>query len=126
MGHYVVDIPTSSLTEGSTPLVELKALSVSPNYTSLDRIPVPPQAVEIFRDGINARNATPEINDRIREALVMICAEAHKADAMPEHLLITLKELCHSLPEYERIGGAQREAFLSTLVTTAIEEYYRA
>ena len=65
------------------------------------------------------------MNERVREALVMICDEAHRSDAMPEHLLVTLKELCHSLPEYERIGGTQREIFLSTLVTTAIEEYYR-
>ena len=56
----------------------------------------------------------------------MICDEAHRSDAMPEHVLVTLKELCHSMPEYERISGAvEQEAFLSTLVTTAIEEYYR-
>ena len=45
---------------------------------------------------------------------------------MPEQLLISLKELCHSLPEYERIRGArERSAFLDSVVRLAIEEYYR-
>ena len=127
MGHHVVDVAASDLTAGSAPLVEPKAMSVSATYTFSDRIAVPPHAVEILRDGIGARKTAPVINERIREALALICDEAHKSDAMPEHVLVTLKELCHSMPEYERIRGArEREAFLSTLVTTTIEEYYRA
>jgi hypothetical protein len=126
MGHHVVGILASDVEGGSTPLVERDVMRVSATYTSLDRIAVPPHAIEILRDGIKGRKSTPVINDRIREAIALICDEAHKSEAMPENLLVTLKELCHSLPEYERISGArEREAFLNTLVTTAIEEYYR-
>lgn len=126
MGHHLVDVPASDLATGSAPVVEPRPQGVSAIYTSSDRIAVPPHAVEILRDGIGARKTAPVINERIREALVLICEEAHRADAMPEHVLVTLKELCHSMPEYERIRGArEREAFLGTLVTTAIEEYYR-
>jgi hypothetical protein len=64
--------------------------------------------------------------ERIREALALICDEAHRSGAKPEHFLVAIKELCHSMPEYEKICGArERDAFLSTLVTVGIEEYYR-
>ena len=127
MGHHMVGIPGSDLTDGSTRSVDRDAISISATYTSSDRIAVPPHAVEILRDSISPRAAAPAINERIREALALICMEAHKADAMPEQLLVTIKELCHALPEYERLPGAgEREVFLNSLVTTAIEEYYRA
>jgi len=45
---------------------------------------------------------------------------------MPEQLLISVKELCHSMPEYETIRGArERAVFLETIVKMTIEEYYR-
>ena len=127
MGHHVVGIEESGLTDGSTPTVEQRATRLSTTFTSSDRIAVPPHAVEILRDCINSRRAEPGVDEKIREALALICREARRSEAMPEHLLVTLKELCHSLPEYERIPGAiEREVFLNSLVTTAIEEYYKA
>ena len=115
------ELKRDSICNGNSPL-----LPVDQDCTSPDRIAVPPHAVEILRDCIGARTSAPVINERIREALALMCDEAHRSDAMPEHLLVTLKELCHSLPEYERISGApEREVFLSSLVTTAIEEYYK-
>jgi hypothetical protein len=45
---------------------------------------------------------------------------------MPEHVLVLLKEVCRSLPEFGRMGGAvERNLFLDTVVSVAIEEYYR-
>lgn len=126
MGHHVVGAPTSDLADVSTPLVERNTLSVAATFTSSDRIAVPPHAVEILRESIGGRKTAPKINETIREALALICDEARKSDVMPEHLLVTLKDLCHALPEYERIiGASEREEFLNALVTTAIEEYYR-
>lgn len=87
---------------------------------------MPPHAVEILRDCIDGRKSAPVINEKIHEALVLICDEAHKSDAMPEQVIVAVKEVCTSLPEYQRIRGArERGAFLSSLVTVAIEEYYR-
>ena len=64
--------------------------------------------------------------EKIRTAAAIICDEAHRMEALPEQLLVSIKELCHSLPEYEMIRGArERDAFLSIVVTAAIEEYYR-
>lgn len=95
-------------------------------FTSGDRIAVPPNAVELLRESISARNDGSALNEKIRTAAALICDEAHRMEAMPEQLLVSIKELCHSLPEYETIRGArERDAFLSVVVTAAIEEYYR-
>lgn len=126
MGHHIVGIPGSDGAGLSTPTVERSTQSISATFTSSDRLAVPPGAVETIRQSIAGRKVAPKINDRIREALALICDEAHKSQVMPEHLLVTLKDLCRALPEYERINGArEREEFLNALVTTAIEEYYR-
>jgi FPC/CPF motif-containing protein YcgG len=98
----------------------------APFFTSGDRIAVPPNAVELLRESINARRDGSALTEKIRSAAALICDEAHRAEAMPEELVVSIKELCHSLPEYETIRGArERDAFLSVVVTYAIEEYYR-
>jgi hypothetical protein len=126
MGLHMVEHPMSGFPE--TPTVSnVRDMTVtSSTFTSPGRIAVPPHAVEILRDCINGRRADPVVHERIREALALICDEAHRSDAKPEHLLVAIKELCHSMPEYEKICGAwERDAFLNTLVTVGIEEYYR-
>lgn len=95
-------------------------------FSSGDRIAVPPNAVQLLRDSIAARKEGRTVNEHIRAAAALICKEAHRTDAMPENVLVSIKELCHSLPEYEAILGAkERDAFVSAVVTVAIEEYYR-
>ena len=95
-------------------------------FTSADRIAVPPDAVELLRESIKARNSGSTVNEQIRTAAALICDEAHRTSATPEQLIVSVKELCHSLPEYESIRGArERDAFVSAVVTLAIEEYYR-
>ncbi len=96
------------------------------SFTSSDRIAVPTLAVDRLRECIRARQDGNGSADQLRAAIAPICDEARRTDAMPEQLLISLKELCHSLPEYERIRGArERSAFLDSVVRLAIEEYYR-
>lgn len=98
----------------------------APIFTSGDRIAVPPNAVELLRESIRARKEGTALDERIRSAAALICAEARRTGAIPEMLVVSVKELCHSLPEYETIRGArERDAFVSSVVTLAIEEYYR-
>lgn len=98
-----------------------------PVSTSYDRIAVPVATVELLRSCIQSRKDGKAATEQILAALAPICAEARRAQVMPEHLLVSLKELCRSLPEFERIGGArERGAFLDTVVKLTIEEYYRA
>src|SRR5438105_4205959 len=95
-------------------------------FTSADRIEVSAGAVELLRKCIRAKNDGKPVAENLRAAIVPICAEAHRSQAMPEQVLISVKELCHSLPEYERMRGAsERAAFLDTVVRLTIEEYYR-
>ena len=103
--------------------------SHAPVFSSGDRIAVPPNAIELLRESIKARKegSGSALNEKIRSAAALICDEAHRTEAVPEKLLMSIKELCHSLPEYETISGArERDAFVSVVVTFAIEEYYRA
>ena len=125
-GHQMIEQQTSGFPETQTVSNARDMTVTSSTFTSSDRIAVPPHAVEILRDCINGRKADPVVHERIREALALIGDEAHRSDAKPEHLLVAIKELCHSMPEYEKICGAwERDAFLNTLVTVGIEEYYR-
>ena len=95
-------------------------------FTSADRIAVPAVAVELLRNCIRANTDGKSVTEKLRAAIAPICAEAHRSQAMPEQVLISVKELCHAMPEYEKIRGArERETFLDTIVKITIEEYYR-
>ncbi len=95
-------------------------------FRSADRIEVPTRAVELLRNCIKANKDGKPVADKLRAAIAPICAEAHRSQAMPEQVLISVKELCHSMPEYEKIRGARERAmFLDTVVKMTIEEYYR-
>ena len=98
----------------------------APIFTSGDRIAVPLNAVELLRESIRTRQDGRALDEKIRSAAALICDEARRTDAIPEMLVLSVKEICHSLPEYESISGArERDAFVSSVVTLAIEEYYR-
>lgn len=100
--------------------------SHAPVFTSGDRIVAPPNAIELLRESIRARKEGCDLNEKIRSAAALICDEARRIEAMPELLVLSIKELCHSLPEYEMIRGArERDAFVGAVVTVVIEEYYR-
>lgn len=127
MGDHMVEQadlgPADVATAGSRP----RTNGSSSAFTTGERIAVPANAVELIRDGIRAGNDARLVTEKLREAAAIICAEAHRTDAMPEQLLISVKELCHSLTEYEHIRGAsERDAFLDAVVRVAIQEYYRA
>lgn len=122
-----MDEATPLSTENLTSALPQGHDGASPGFTSGDRIAVPPYAIELLRESINAQKNGSALEEKIRNAAVLICDEAHRLDAMPEQLVVSLKELCHSLPEYETIRGArERDAFLSAVVTLTIEEYYRS
>ena len=88
---------------------------------------VPANAVELLRDSIKARKDGSITTEGIRQAVALICESAHRDGVNPEGLIVTIKEICHALPEYDRIRDArERDGFVQVVVTAAIEEYYRA
>jgi hypothetical protein len=83
-------------------------------------------AVELLRSCIQSGKDGKAATDQILAAVAPICAEARRRQAMPEHVIVSIKELCRSLPEFDGIRGArERGEFLERVVKLAIEEYYR-
>lgn len=127
MGHHIVDQSPSAPEAIRMVKPTADDDAQEPVFTSSDRITVPPAAVELLRNCIQAPTAGKAGTEQIRAAVAPICAEARRSHVMPEQLLISLKELCHSLPEYKSIRGErERGLFLETVVKLAIEEYYRS
>jgi hypothetical protein len=94
--------------------------------TSLGSIAIPSKAIEQLSGCIASDKRGRARKDQIRVPVSAICDEAKRSHAMPEHVLVLLKEVCRSLPEFGRMGGAvERNLFLDTVVSVAIEEYYR-
>ena len=122
MGHHIVDQQPSG-GDGRTGT----STQTDPVFTSADRIAIPTVAIEQLRTCIRTPKAGKAGREQIRAAIAPICEEAKRSAAMPEQLLVSLKELCNSLPEYGRMRGAsERGAFLDTVVSLAIEEFYRS
>lgn len=127
MGHHIVDQSPSAPAQIRMAKPTADDDAQEPVLTPSDRITVPPAAIELLRNCIQSPKEGKAGNEQIRAAVAPICDEARRARVMPEQLLVSLKELCHSLPEYESIRGArERGAFLDAVVKLAIEEYYRA
>jgi len=120
MGHHI------SMSDDASPSSTAESAAPTSVFTSADRIEVPRVAVERLRNCISAKKDGKPVAEKLRAAIAPICEEARRSQAMPERVLISVKELCHSLPEYETIRGARERAmFLESVVKTTIEEYYR-
>jgi hypothetical protein len=95
-------------------------------FSSADRIPVPSATFERLRSCLSSQSSRLS-REEIRAAIAPICEEAKRTQAMPEQLLVTLKELCQTMPEYARMRGTRdRSTFIDAVVSIAIEEYYRS
>jgi hypothetical protein len=127
MGHHLSDQVGGSPAPIGMPAPTAEGIAALPVFTSTDRIAVPLIAVERLRSCIQSGNDGKNGTEQILAAVAPICAEARRTQAMPEHLIVSIKELCRSLPEFDGIRGArERSEFLETVVTLAIEEYYRS
>jgi hypothetical protein len=127
MGHHITDQAAVSLGSISVPAQATGSDTPVPIFTSSDRIAVPSVAVELLRSCIQRGKDGKDVTEQLLAVVAPICAEARRAHAMPEHVIVSIKELCRSLPEFDAIRGAyERAEFLERVVKLAIEEYYRA
>ena len=63
----------------------------------------------------------------LQSALVRMAAEAREKLILPEHLLITLKDVWNGLPEVRAISETSEQVRLQQrVVTMCIKEYYSA
>jgi hypothetical protein len=60
----------------------------------------------------------------IREALRLLCTEAHRHTVRAEQLLVTLKQAWVTLPEVQELAPDTRRQLLDRLITLAIQAYY--
>ena len=123
MGHHISDYKDAAREmRMANPTSEEKKI-----FTSAETIAVPVRAIEQLRGRLMSDKKGRARKDQIRAAVSPICEEARRSSAMPEQLLVLIKEVCHSIPEYGTMRGAvERGLFLDTVVSVAIEEFYRA
>jgi hypothetical protein len=93
--------------------------------------PTPPggglaeETTEAVRSALVHYLRTPGTSTELRFALNRMADEARTKAILPEHLLITLKQLWNSLPELRSVGDVEEQTrMLQRVVTMCIREYY--
>jgi hypothetical protein len=95
-----------------------------------DSSPTPPSG--LAEETTNAVRAAllqylraPSVPNELRDALNRMAEEARTKAILPEHLLITLKQIWSSLPEVRSVGDVEEQTrMLQRVVTMCIREYY--
>jgi hypothetical protein len=95
-----------------------------------DSSPTPPsglaeETTNAVRAALLQYLSTPSSPSELRGALNRMADEARTKAILPEHLLITLKQIWSSLPEVRSIGDVEEQTrMLQRVVTMCIREYY--
>lgn len=95
-----------------------------------DSSPTPPsglaeETTQALRAALVAYLRAPAHATELRAALNRMADEARTKAILPEHLLVTLKQLWSSLPEVRSIGDVDEQTkMLQRIVTMCIREYY--
>ena len=83
------------------------------------------ESLNAVRLGLRAYLRDAENPTELRSSLLLIAAEARTRNILPEHLLVTLKEVWSTLPEVRSIPDAHEQVrLLQRVVTMCIQEYY--
>ncbi|MDQ3950361.1 MAG: hypothetical protein M3282_08435 [Gemmatimonadota bacterium] len=95
-----------------------------------DSSPTPPsglaeETTEAVRAALVGYLRAPGSSTELRFALNRMADEARAKAILPEHLLVTLKQLWSSLPEVRSVGDVDEQTrMLQRVVTMCIREYY--
>jgi hypothetical protein len=96
-----------------------------------DSSPTPPpgtlagDTIEAVRAALIDYLRAPGSATDLRSALNRMADEARAKAILPEHLLVTLKQLWSSLPEVRAVGDVEEQTkMLQRIVTMCIREYY--
>ncbi len=95
-----------------------------------DSSPTPPgglpeETIDAVRGALARYLQTPGDQSDLRAALNRMADEARAKAILPEHLLITLKQIWTSLPDVRSVGDAdQQTRLLQRVITMCIREYY--
>lgn len=95
-----------------------------------DSSPTPPgglaeETTNAVRAALLQYLRTPSSPSELRDALNRMAEEARHKAILPEHLLVTLKQIWSSLPEVRSVGDVEDQTrILQRVVTMCIREYY--
>jgi hypothetical protein len=95
-----------------------------------DSSPTPPSGLaEETTDSVRAALAiylrAPATPTELRTALNRMADEARTKAILPEHLLVTLKQIWSTIPEVRSVGDVDEQTrMLQRVVTMCIREYY--
>jgi hypothetical protein len=95
-----------------------------------DSSPTPPgglaeETTQAVRAALVQYLRSPGSPTELRSALNRMADEARTKAILPEHLLVTLKQLWSSLPEVRSVGDVDEQTrMLQRVVTMCIREYY--
>jgi hypothetical protein len=95
-----------------------------------DSSPTPPsglaeETIDAVRGALAHYLHAPASPTDLRAALHRMADEARAKSILPEHLLITLKQVWSSLPEVRSVGDVEQQTrMLQRVVTMCIREYY--
>ncbi len=85
-----------------------------------------PESISALQDALrHCLDSDGEI-ESVRPALRAIALEARGRRILAEHLLITLKDVWHALPQVRQVDNEDRQKLLQRLVTLCVREYYSA
>jgi hypothetical protein len=83
------------------------------------------ETTEAVRTALVRYLRAPGNSNELRSALNRMADEARTKAILPEHLLVTLKQLWNSLPELRSVGDVEEQTrMLQRVVTMCIREYY--
>lgn len=89
--------------------------------------PLDDASLNAVRLALRAYLHDSENTSALQASLLLVSSEARARNILPEHLLVTLKELWNTLPEVRAMTDASQQVrLLQRVVTMCIREYYSA
>jgi hypothetical protein len=86
---------------------------------------VPNPVVQALHDGLATCVSGRRLTPQARRAITELCVVARNNDWTPEQLLITVKEACHTSPDFIRLAStSEREILIASVITGTINEFY--
>jgi hypothetical protein len=83
------------------------------------------ETLDALRRGLRSRITHVESGVDLRQAIVLLCEDAHRRGLTAEQLILLVKDVWHRMPEVQHLPRSLRQdEALSRTITICIEEYY--
>lgn len=87
---------------------------------------LPPEIATDLQRALSECSAVRGLSDYARDTIRTVCSMARSSLWTPEQLVVAVKEVCYSSPDFARQHTtSEREAIIARIVTGCIREFYR-